>query len=66
MRSDGAIRFVLAVTIVFIMLKIFNIVDWEWIWVVSPILIGVVLEVVLFVIVFVCGLIDMFLVRKKK
>lgn len=60
------VRFLLVITVVFVTLKILTIIDWDWVWVVSPILIGVVLEIILFVIVFVLGVVNTYLEWKKK
>lgn len=38
--SGGGIGFCGLLTIVFIVLKLLNVIDWKWIWVVSPIWIG--------------------------
>ena len=38
-------------TVVFVMLKLSHIIDWSWIWVVSPMWIVLLLDIIVFVIV---------------
>ena len=40
-------------TIVFIVLKILNIIDWSWVWVLAPIWISFALWVIFFIIMFI-------------
>lgn len=35
-RSSGGIGFVGVLTIVFIVLKLINVINWSWLWVLSP------------------------------
>jgi hypothetical protein len=53
-NSSGGIGFVGILTIVFIVLKLVNTINWSWIWVLSPIWIsiGLVLLFLLAVIIF--------------
>jgi len=44
--SSSGIKFTGLLTIVFIVLKLTEVIDWRWIWVVSPIWIGVAFWVV--------------------
>ena len=46
--SSGGVGFIGALTIVFIVLKLLNIIDWSWWWVLSPLWIsaGAVLAIV--------------------
>ena len=37
-----------ALTLIFIVLKLLNIIDWSWFWVLSPLIFAVVLYVALF------------------
>ena len=51
--SSGGIGFCGLLTIVFIILKLTHVIDWSWLWVLSPLWIGVVL-VILICIIAVC------------
>ena len=44
--SAGGIGFTGLLTIVFIVLKLIGIIDWPWIWVLSPIWISILLGIV--------------------
>ena len=44
--SSSGIGFAGLLTIVFIVLKLVNVIDWSWLWVLSPLWIGVVFWVV--------------------
>lgn len=46
-NANGGIGFVGALTIVFIVLKLCNVITWPWVWVLSPIWISVGLAVVI-------------------
>lgn len=46
-NANGGIGFVGALTIVFIVLKLCNVITWSWVWVLSPIWISVGLAVVI-------------------
>lgn len=48
--STGGIGSVGLLTIVFIVLKLTGFIGWSWIWVLSPIWISLILEVVIFTI----------------
>lgn len=50
-KSSGGIGFSGLLTIVFIILKLVGVINWSWIWVLSPIWISFALCVVLFLIV---------------
>jgi len=39
--------------VAFIVLKLANVIDWKWIWVLSPIWIGLVIAIIMFVALFV-------------
>ena len=41
--SSGGIGFVGLLTIAFIVLKLTGVIDWEWLWVLSPLWIGAVI-----------------------
>ena len=45
--SNGGIGFTGLLTIVFIVLKLCGVIDWSWIWVLSPIWIVIVLIIVI-------------------
>ncbi len=47
--SSGGIGFVGLLTIVFVVLKLTNYIDWSWVWVLSPIWISVAFWVAIFV-----------------
>ena len=51
--SEGGIGFTGALTILFIALKLCNVIDWSWWWVLSPIWIsiGIVVLIILIVII---------------
>ena len=46
--ASGGIGFAGALTILFIALKLTNVIDWPWVWVLSPIWISIILVVVIF------------------
>lgn len=46
------IKFTGALTIAFIVLKLCHVIEWSWLWVLSPIWISVLLWVVFFVVLF--------------
>lgn len=46
-NANGGIGFVGALTIIFIVLKLCNVITWSWVWVLSPIWIPVGLAVVI-------------------
>lgn len=56
--SSGGIGFGGLLTIVFIILKLTHVIDWKWIWVLSPIWISFLLIIVIF------GLLLSFLSKK--
>jgi hypothetical protein len=47
---SGGIGFTGVLTIVFIVLKLIGIIEWSWVWVLSPLWIGFILGVILLVI----------------
>ena len=55
-NKSGGIGFVGALTIVFIVLKLCHVIDWSWVWVLSPIWISAC---------FVVGIIAVALIIKK-
>ena len=55
--SGGCIGFCGLLTIVFIVLKLCNVISWSWFWVLSPLIFSVGLTVVIFIIAIIAGLI---------
>ncbi len=47
--QSGGIGFVGLLTIVFVTLKLCKVINWSWIWVLSPIWISLIIYVVIFV-----------------
>ena len=47
--SSGGIGFVGLLTIVFIVLKLTNVIAWSWLWVLSPVLISAIIVILIFV-----------------
>ena len=45
--SNGGIGFVGLLTIVFVVLKLCGVIEWKWIWVVSPVWISIALILVI-------------------
>ena len=54
-QASGGIGFTGLLTIVFIILKLCNIITWSWWWVLSPLWISAILWVILVVIVLLAG-----------
>lgn len=48
--SSSGIGFAGLLTVAFIVLKLCKVISWKWIWVLSPMWIGIVLALVIFVI----------------
>lgn len=55
--ANGEIGFVGLLTIAFIVLKLLNIIEWSWLWVLSPIWISAGLTIILIVIFIFVGVI---------
>lgn len=51
-NGSGGIGFAGLLTIVFITLKLLGVIDWSWVWVLSPIWISIILICVLLIISF--------------
>ena len=51
-NSSGGIGFFGLLTIVFITLKLIGIIDWSWIWVLSPLWISILFLIIIFVILY--------------
>ena len=54
--SSGGIGFIGVLTIVFIVLKLTGHIHWSWLWVLSPLWVGPLIVIALFVIVAICAL----------
>lgn len=54
-KASGGIGFVGVLTIVFIVLKLCHVIDWSWVWVLSPIWIDVALALVIFIVMLIIG-----------
>ena len=52
-ETTGGVGFVSILTIVFIVLKLCKIIDWSWVWVLSPIWISMILWMVIIIVVYV-------------
>ncbi len=61
--NNGGIGFTGLLTIVFITLKLCGVITWSWLWVLSPLWIGLALVVVLF---FILGLVSLIMIKKGK
>lgn len=55
--ATGGIGFTGLLTIVFIVLKLVGIINWSWLWVLSPLWIGTILGVLLIIVAFVLAII---------
>lgn len=53
---DGGISFLGALTLLFIGLKLGNVIDWSWVWVLSPLWIPVALLAVIFLLVIIVAI----------
>lgn len=49
MSDHSGLNFTSVLTIIFIVLKLIGVIDWSWWWVVSPTLIAVVIDTIVFV-----------------
>lgn len=47
--TSGGIGFIGLLTIVFIVLKLLHVINWSWLWVLSPLWIGAIIVVVLII-----------------
>jgi hypothetical protein len=56
-KSSGGIGFCGALAILFIGLKLGHVIDWSWIWVLSPIWIPIAFVILLIIILILAGLI---------
>ena len=49
--AGGGIGFIGALTIVFIVLKLTHVINWAWVWVLSPLWISALISIVILVVV---------------
>ncbi|GEM_PF-402836 len=63
--SSGGIGFVGLLTIVFIVLKLTNYIDWSWVWVLSPLWLSVCFVVVILIL-YLLGVLVIALYKHKK
>ena len=49
-KSGGGIGFAGVLTIVFVVLKLVGVINWSWVWVLSPIWISIGIALILFII----------------
>ena len=52
-QGDGGIGFISVIAIVFIVLKLIGVIEWSWMWVLSPLWIGLILALIIPVIILV-------------
>lgn len=46
-KSSGGVGFAGLLTVAFIVLKLMHVIDWGWVWVISPIWISMVLGIII-------------------
>lgn len=51
--ANNGINFATLLFIVFLILKLTNVIDWSWWWVTAPLWIGFVIAIILFIIIFI-------------
>ena len=51
-NSSSGIGFIGLLTVAFIVLKLCNVINWSWIWVLSPLWIGAILGIIIVYIVY--------------
>lgn len=56
--TGGGLGFTGLLTIVFIVLKLCNVINWNWFWVLSPLIFSAALWILLFVIVMIIALLN--------
>jgi hypothetical protein len=56
-KQQGSIGFFGILTIIFITLKLIGVIEWSWVWVLSPIWIGAIFYVGIFALFFVVALV---------
>ena len=60
------ISFFNLLAIAFIVLKLCGVITWSWLWVLSPILLGVAIEIIILLIIFVCWLVARHYAKKAR
>ena len=58
--ANGGIGFIGVLTIVFIVLKLLNVIDWSWWWVLSPLWISFGLSILVIVIIVIIAIISVY------
>lgn len=53
--SSGGIGFCGLLTVAFVVLKLTHYIDWDWIWVLSPLWLGIAIVLAIFLLFFVIG-----------
>ena len=46
-KSSGGVSFANLLTVAFIVLKLMHVIDWGWVWVISPMWISMILGIIL-------------------
>lgn len=64
-KSNNSISFCGLLAIVFIVLKLTKVISWSWIWVLSPLWVPLVLDLVIFIVYFILKLIQGILESKN-
>jgi hypothetical protein len=54
--AEGGVSLPVVLTIVFVILKLTNVITWSWVWVLSPLWISFGLGIILFVILSILGI----------
>ena len=54
-RKSGGIGVHTVLTLIFIVLKLVGVIDWKWVWVLSPIWIVLALNIIVFLIYIILG-----------
>ena len=54
--SNGGLGLCSVVGVVFVILKLIHVIDWSWVWVLSPFWIGIALILLLYLIAFIIAL----------
>lgn len=53
--AEGGIGFWGVLQIVFIVLKLCHVIEWSWLWVLSPIWIGLLIAVIMLIVIVMCS-----------
>lgn len=65
-RASSGIGFTGLLTIVFIVLKLLNVIQWSWLWVLSPIWISIALAIFILVVALLIAILRRIYKNKKK